>query len=605
MPTMLAILRRKLRAEAPDTPRFTLPLPVGTEEPDPNSPHLYGQYDGGLAIDNDAFAEFLQAATRREHLSERIATLQKQREQLQEQLQRAEAAQISAQTLPERLQALERALPEARQRLEQVRRQREQCEQELQALRRSPEVPSLVQVLMYGAAGVAFLVGDIIVSKEIVAQVLYLPLEYERWLFALGLACITFVLKVAYDRLVELPFWQHIRRRFEVVILSISALALITLVFMGALRTQEIQRQHLLRSTEQTVWSLEAESPSVQQQIPTPDNTVLLVTFILSAVMFATAGAVCFSTAHTHARGYFHVYRPLREAYDALTVQEQNATRRLETLEESLTADREELARANATLALVGTPEMLRQDLKQIDEHIAGLQEQLADLLSEQRRASYRSGRERALQYRRLLTEKPAEDEVAEAPEESPAEDETGESMAASGEISSDADQEAIPLGSEENGTTLPETAHPMAIDGAPDGTADLPEGITDPDEAGAGHSAEPDEAGAESTAVVIGNIETATASTTEGADATEGASATEAASTFEGGDNESDGLAGTPDALSLEAGDAVVGDESAAAGGDSSVRAATPRSRRERGVRHGLRRPFLDIRDEILDLTA
>ena len=595
---MLQIFRRKSHPEASSPADNLLMLPVGAEEPDPNRPHLYGQYDGGLAVENDVFAEFLQAASRREHLAERITALLEQRHQIQEQLRQAEAAHISAQTLPERLQALERALPEARQRHEQLRQQREACEKELETLHQSHEAYSLVQMLMYGTAGLAFLLGDIIVSKEIVAQVLYLPLEYERWLFAVGLACITFVLKVAYDRLVELPFWQRVQKRFEVVILSISTLALITLIFMGALRTQEIQRQHMLRSTEQTTWSLEADAPSIQQEIPGPDGTVLLVTFMLAAVMFATAGAVCFSTAHTHARGYFHRYRPLRQKCARLSDQEREAALRLETLEENLTRGREELARATATLALVGTPEVLRQDLQKLEDRIAQLQDQLADLLVAQRQASYRSGRERALHYQRLLASQSSKEETDELPDASSEQEEHEEAADALPEATAaqemsekEADALIEMLTAQDNQEDATSTLPEVSV--AQNDREDLHEAEAATDEL-PGERSESREATPES---LPGEHEAAqpVALTVAHSDA-----APEDSEAFQTGSNGA--------ASPMPIGSSVTSDvegESAAVGGDGAERSTERRSRRERGVRHGLRRPFLDIRDEILDLTA
>jgi len=479
-------------------------VPFGPDEPDPDQPYLHGQYDGSLGIEDDAFAEFLQAATPQEHITRQLA-------ELQEKLQQVEKAYISTQTIPKRLQTLEHALQEARQQYEQIRSLRDRCEQELAEVRQAPDAPSLVQIFMYGAAGIAFLLGDLIVSKEIVAQVLYLPEVYERWLFALGLSALTFVLKVAYDRL---------ERRFEATILVISGAVLLTLILMGVLRSQEIQRQQMLRSNEMTTWSPEATELVERQEVSGPSNTVLMMAFILSTVMFAMAGAVCFSTAHAHARRYFHIYRPLRQKFRELDAQTQYFKERVNTLSEQLSAGHEELGQANALLAVHGTPETVRQELESLASQMQALKEKLAELQATQRLASYRSGRQRARQYQHLQSDQlQAEQDRDHAQTES--DDALPEDMAAS----------------PEQGDAAAEGDGHLALDQAENDAAEgFPEQLQ---------------------AISSGT----TASEQESKAATQGAGNTE--------------------------------------------RPSTPRSRRERGVRHGLRRPFLDVRDEILELTA
>ena len=60
--------------------------------------------------------------------------------------------------------------------------------------------------IIYLAAGITFIFGDLIISHEIVAYALNIRDNYEAWAFAIGLAMLSVLLKPAYDRLVEQPF---------------------------------------------------------------------------------------------------------------------------------------------------------------------------------------------------------------------------------------------------------------------------------------------------------------------------------------------------------------------------------------------------------------
>ena len=65
---------------------------------------------------------------------------------------------------------------------------------------------SLLAGILYLLAGVAFVIGDLIISHEIVAYALNIRDNYEAWAFAIGLAMLSVLLKPAYDRLVEQPY---------------------------------------------------------------------------------------------------------------------------------------------------------------------------------------------------------------------------------------------------------------------------------------------------------------------------------------------------------------------------------------------------------------
>src|SRR5207237_688586 len=101
---------------------------------------------------------------------------------------------------------------------------------------------SVSHALIYLGAGAIFILGDVVMSQKIVADALsltgtpFLGLVDESWVFALGLAMISIVLKPAYDRLVERHYWEGKEWKFVVTIGVLALLSIVTLWVLGAFR---------------------------------------------------------------------------------------------------------------------------------------------------------------------------------------------------------------------------------------------------------------------------------------------------------------------------------------------------------------------------------
>ncbi|HEU0078831.1 MAG TPA: hypothetical protein VFQ76_14350, partial [Longimicrobiaceae bacterium] len=163
---------------------------------------------------------------------------------------------------------------------------------------------SIVYFLLYTIAGITFLLGDLVMSKAIVADSLNLrgPTPFgidESWLFALGLAMISVLLKPAYDRLVEDRYVAgEATRRFTWTILIVSAGAILTVGVLGWFRATSFQMNVLAKAQP-------AQANSLWTQLAT--NPLGTASFVLSGLLFAVAGAVCLGIGLRHGRDWRHI----------------------------------------------------------------------------------------------------------------------------------------------------------------------------------------------------------------------------------------------------------------------------------------------------------
>ena len=180
---------------------------------------------------------------------------------------------------------------------------------------------SLVGGLFFFVAGLSFLLGDLVISHEIVAYALNIRDNVEAWAFATGLAMVTVLLKPAYDRLLERPYQTDPARygqRYGRFKLILAGFALITLMVLGWFRYEAYRTDQLKAAINRSIRQLQ------QNTQPTDDgavsavvdpvvlakiegqlqqsgalNTALvsspwaMLSFVLSGLLFALAGAVC------------------------------------------------------------------------------------------------------------------------------------------------------------------------------------------------------------------------------------------------------------------------------------------------------------------------
>jgi hypothetical protein len=286
----------------------------------------------------------------------------------------------------------EQELDDAETRLEAVR--------EKQSARRSRG--SVLYAALYTAAGLLFVAGDVILSREIVASALKLGGTAEPWIFAVGLAMLAVLLKPAYDRLVETRYWDGKTGAFQSVIVACSVVAIATLGVLGAFRSTALRADTRIERLSSRL--AQATDPAaierIQEQIASAQQSVAnspmgYWSFVLSGVLFAVAGAVCLGIGIRHLRDAYHLRYRLYRARRRLEDERDDAAERLDRLREQLPERRVALRTLQQRLADAPDLAALRERRAALRDRESALLDERADLRSRRRQALYRRGYDR------------------------------------------------------------------------------------------------------------------------------------------------------------------------------------------------------------------
>ena len=180
---------------------------------------------------------------------------------------------------------------------------------------------SLLGGFIFVLAGLSFIFGDLIISHEIVAYALNIRDNTDAWAFAVGLAMVSVLLKPVYDRLIERPYAndrpasQRTYGRFKTIL---ACFAVLTLAVLGWFRYEAYRTDKLKEAINKTIKNLQNTAPidpqtglpmaldqptlqRIERELQNFDALNLdlvnspwaLLSFVLSGVLFAVAGAVC------------------------------------------------------------------------------------------------------------------------------------------------------------------------------------------------------------------------------------------------------------------------------------------------------------------------
>lgn len=185
-----------------------------------------------------------------------------------------------------------------------------------------PETPSrgsLLYASLYSMAGLVFIGGDIVMSKEVVSTALKLRGTLEPWVFAIGIAFLAILLKPAYDRIVEDRYWQGRPGLFVSLISMVSVASIVTLGCLGAFRSESHLQQSQVRAlTSDIAQASPSEIDALYAQLRTlqmevASSSYAFWSFIAVSVLFALAGAICLGIGFRHGRDWYHqVFRHRR-----------------------------------------------------------------------------------------------------------------------------------------------------------------------------------------------------------------------------------------------------------------------------------------------------
>lgn len=286
--------------------------------------------------------------------------------------------------------------------------------------------------VIYLVAGVVFLLGDLIISHEIVAYALNIKNNLEAWAFAAGLASVTLLLKPAYERLVEDPYQNEpnaktkkVHHVFQVVLVS---LAVISLSILGWFRYEAYKVDKLKAGINQEVKSLQLNStPLIQGNgaAAVTDNTSqieakikqmeqlntqlvnsnwALLSFVLSGVLFAIAGAICFGIS-------FPILSSFSKRWLWHNPSINKAKRKIRRLDKKLKTEKTEwfkyqskLDLFNEKLVAMGSLENLREEQKGVKEELAVVSEKIRNFTESLRISDYNNGYEKGQNQKEFLS---------------------------------------------------------------------------------------------------------------------------------------------------------------------------------------------------------
>jgi hypothetical protein len=287
--------------------------------------------------------------------------------------------------------------------------------------KRSAKAPmySLVAGLIFLAAGISFIAGDLIISHEIVAYALNIRNPNEAWAFAIGLAMLSVLLKPAYDRLIEEPYQKEethkAKSRYARFKLILSIFAIVTLIVLGWFRYEAYRTDKLKEAINKSVKNLQlnAVDPMTGAPINSPELTDkieqalrnsdqlnldlvnspwALLSFVLSGVLFAIAGAVSLGMALPVLQGFWYRWLQIDPRLWRLRRRRKKILKQIDALQQSLTS---QLAQKNILEnELAGLPsiEELKQEEKSILNEINNLEKDLRQALTLSRVNNYADG---------------------------------------------------------------------------------------------------------------------------------------------------------------------------------------------------------------------
>lgn len=390
------------------------PFPSASDAPDEHA-----RRDGAAGVAREPSEALLAYTAAHDHLQrltartdERLSDLQADAETIRQ--QRETHAETKA-----RLNELEQEHTKTEERLTTVETQLEATE-EAQAAEKAKG--SVFYAILYSFAGLFFIAGDVIMSREIVANALKLRGDVEPWIFAIGLAMLAILLKPAYDRLVEAPYWNGRKGIFATVIGVCGAGALATLWILGAFRStafvsnariQRLTAELMQASDPEAIGAIQAEIGTIQQGLI--ESPLGYWAFVVSGVLFAVAGAVCLGIGVRHGRDAYHVRYRLHRAAQRFSEQRDRLTDRMDSLQHRMAETRVALTRQRQVLDDRPSLEAIEKEMQTLREKQALLHDRQADLHGRQLQARYRRHYAHG-QARRAASSSQAGDGVADPP---------------------------------------------------------------------------------------------------------------------------------------------------------------------------------------------
>jgi hypothetical protein len=393
---------------------------MNEQNPNQGGDFQHGYSSGIEGIDRQVYESYLSSNVNHDWIAERLDT---KKQELSSVRNKQQETIRQHKTAFDKLQNEIMGLNNAAKRVQDIDASVAEIDTASEELRerRASKAPSysLVAGLIFLAAGISFIAGDLIISHEIVAYALNIRNSNEAWAFAIGLAMLSILLKPAYDRLVEEPYQKDespkARSRYYGFKLALSIFAIATLVVLGWFRYEAYRTDKLKEAINKSVKNLQlnAVDPLTGAPVSSPELTNkieealrnsdqlnldlvnspwALLSFVLSGVLFAIAGAVSLGMALPVLQGFWYRWLQIDPKLWRLRRRRKRILKQMEPLQKTLTAHLSQKSILENDLAVIPALEELKAEEAKIKAEIESLEAERRKALTDTRVHSYGDG---------------------------------------------------------------------------------------------------------------------------------------------------------------------------------------------------------------------
>lgn len=376
----------------------------------------YGFTNGLLKIDSDFFNLWIEAFDQEKLYDQKLLNLKKQKEGL-----RARIIQTAQQRelLEKAVISNDRLGIETKRKIgqlgERMAGQQEKEEKLEQAIEDSTPHYKAVSVILFLFGGLVFIVADVLFSQNVLTNVLDMP-GWEAWILAIAVGATTFAIKPAVDRVFEQPFIKgENKRRNHAFLIVVSLLILTALGMLGAFRNQaQYATEEIARVREEmyAIQSSEADGMTVadpeklktlREDLQRFNKELYLdwrvqTGFILISILFALAGAICFSIGLPAGSKLIVRQKHRRRLREMLSVLEL-MKKEFDNLYDQLAEHEIAAADSRQQLEHLPDPEDLRTEEKVLAEKESLLQEERTNYRAQRHKLWYKMGYLRGEKY--------------------------------------------------------------------------------------------------------------------------------------------------------------------------------------------------------------
>ncbi|MDJ1473206.1 hypothetical protein [Xanthocytophaga flava] len=373
-----------------------------------NNEFSHGLDNGKLDLEKKHYESFLSSQVLYNQSIEKLQNRKSELARLETELQ--EAQKESAQWI-EKSQQHTHHIPLKEQQADRLRDTANKAgieKEQLRELRKNTrnDNPFLIG-LFYVLAGLLFITGDLIISKDIVAYAFGFK-GFEAWSFAGGLAALSLLLKPAYERLIEHYYQEGKYKRYIYFKMVLLFFALTTMAVLGLYRYDafRVDKMKAFLNNEATYLqsgagtnspTLIAKLDSLRRQRIQLNEELLndpwgAWSFVLTGILFAVSGAVCLGVGTPIVQTYWKRWVQIPIRIGQMKRLEKRTQKELEKVETQLSQEKAQKAISENHLAMFSKPEELQSEIKTVRAEIRDLTDQQGLYDVERRVSQYNDG---------------------------------------------------------------------------------------------------------------------------------------------------------------------------------------------------------------------